>query len=43
MQTVICDPPYYSRVILELSSSEHDLLSLQDMSRFVELHLAVMG
>lgn len=35
IHTVICDPQYSTRPILELSDSEHDRLSLPDMSHYV--------
>lgn len=39
---VICDPPYNTRQIVELSSSEHNRHVLHIMSHFVELPSVVM-
>lgn len=36
VKSVICDPRNIIRRILELSTSDHDWLSMQDISNFVE-------
>lgn len=37
VHVVLCDTPYSTRRIAVLPNSEHDRLSLQDMSHFVEV------
>lgn len=42
MHTFICDPPYNTRRIAELSKSEYDRLSMQDMIHFLNLRFDLM-
>lgn len=42
VQAVMCNPPYSTCRIAELSNSQHDGLRLQDMSHIVEAHSEVM-
>lgn len=41
-QALICNPPYNFHQIAWMSNSDHDYLSLQDMSNFTKVRINLM-